>query len=95
MNKYFCASYCNHPHHKGSGYPLNHECHILPPEAIEMEFMGEYERAAELIQAAKPLKVSQGTRCRHKWHVKKEWGITGHCTILGEHCLHCGKARGT
>jgi len=64
MTDIYCSSFCNHGHSVKSGKPLDHECYVLPPEAIAFEREGEYEKAIEAISAAKPLRTHSGTRLR-------------------------------
>jgi len=70
----YCTSYCNHGHRVTDGKPVEHECHILPPEVLEAEREGNFERAAELLEAAKPLRIHRGvpqsrrTRPKRKMH---------------------------
>ena len=58
----YCTTYCNHGHRTSDGKPVGHECHVLPPKAIQAEREGDYEHAIELIQAAKPLRVHRGVK---------------------------------
>lgn len=69
----YVTTFCNFAHRMEDGKPVEHECYILPPAALEAECgrpawargrSGEgapdYEKAIEIIQAAKPLKVHKG-----------------------------------
>lgn len=58
----YCTTYCNHGHRLSDGKPVDHECHVLPPKALQAEREGDYERAAELIRAARPLPVHRGVK---------------------------------
>lgn len=58
----YCTTYCNHGHRLSDGKPVDHECYVLPPKALEAEREGDYERAIELIQAAKSLRVHRGVK---------------------------------
>jgi hypothetical protein len=58
----YCTTYCNHGHQLSDGKPIEHECHVLPPKALQAEREGEYEQAIELIQAAKPLRTHRGVK---------------------------------
>lgn len=51
----YVTTYCNHPHRLKDGKPVNHNCYILPPDALEAERNGDTDRAIELLQKAKPL----------------------------------------
>jgi hypothetical protein len=56
------TSYCNHGHRLSDGRPINHECYVLPPKALEAERAGDCKRAIQLIEAAKPLRGTNGKR---------------------------------
>lgn len=77
-----------------SGYPLDHECHVLPPAALWAEFMNNHDKAAEIIQSAKPLKESKGTRCKHVWEEKREYYGGPSFRVVGTYCVHCNKEKG-
>ena len=46
----YLTSYCNHGHYLNDGKPVDHECHVLPPRALQLEREG----------AAKPLRTHRG-----------------------------------
>jgi hypothetical protein len=90
VNDYYCTSYCNHGHSLQNGRPLNHECYVLPPKALALEMHGKTERAIEVIEAAKPLRVHPGTRCRHVWvkpPIYTHRGLVGYGPVC---CTRCG-----
>jgi len=91
---YYCTSYCNHGHSRVTGKPLDHECYVLPPAALQAEVHGDIEEAIRLLEAAKPLRTHGGTRCRHEWTrrvPRDRWGnpLGGRVT----HCEKCGKEK--
>jgi hypothetical protein len=45
----YCTSFCNHGHRLSDGKPINHECYIINPKALEAEREGDYELAAKLM----------------------------------------------
>lgn len=92
---YYCTTFCNQGHSVKTGKPLNHECYILPPKAVVYEEMGEFEKAIETIQAAKPLKAHPGTRCRHVWRMRRFWNRHGWVIDLGEVCSRCNLEKRT
>ena len=53
----YCTSFCNHGHVVSTGKPVEHECYILPPKAIAAEIRGDYDKANDLIHAAKPMRT--------------------------------------
>lgn len=63
MNIYH-TSYCNHGHVLETGKPVEHECYVLPPEALLAEQQQDFERSEMLISAAKPLQIHRGLRGR-------------------------------
>lgn len=87
---FYCTSYCNQPHRMSDGYPLGHECHVLPTAALTAEFFGNVDRAVELIQEAKPLKISMGVRCKHVWGPNYRWTEFGVRELIPVCCEHCG-----
>jgi hypothetical protein len=62
MQKFYVTTFCNKPHRLVDGKPVAHECYILPPLALEYERRGDYQDAAELIDAWKPLKIHRGIK---------------------------------
>jgi hypothetical protein len=57
--KVYATTYCNKGHRISDGMPVNHECYVLPPAALRAERDGDIPRAIDIIQAAKPLRVSR------------------------------------
>ena len=53
--KFFVTTRCNFAHRLHDGKPLDHECEIIPPRALAAEMAGDYERAIDIIEAAKAL----------------------------------------
>lgn len=47
---FYVSTYCNFAHSIEDGEPLDHECVCIPPEALEAEMAGDYERAIELME---------------------------------------------
>jgi hypothetical protein len=90
---YYCTSFCNQGHSFVTGKPLDHECYVLPPKALRMEFLGNVELACEYIQAAKPLPVHGGTRCRHRWAEQTTWSLSGEVLAVDTACTACGRAK--
>lgn len=60
----FATTYCNRGHVLETGKPVEHQCYVLPPEALLAEQQQDFERAAMLIAAAKPLQHHAGLRAR-------------------------------
>lgn len=58
----YVTTYCNHGHRMSDGKPIDHECYVLPPEALNREWAGDVAKAIELLQAAKPLKTHRGVK---------------------------------
>jgi hypothetical protein len=50
---FYVTTYCNHAHRLSDGTPIDHECHVIPPEALQAEMNGDYDKGIELIQQAK------------------------------------------
>jgi hypothetical protein len=90
---FYCTSYCNQGHRVSDGYPLGHECNILPPAALQAEINGDHERAIEILSAAKPMKVSRGVRCRHNWGPNFQWTRDGVKEPIVVCCENCGESK--
>jgi len=50
VSEVFCTSFCNFGHDLQTGRPVDHECYILPPKALQAERAGDYELARNLIE---------------------------------------------
>ena len=64
MSRVYCTSYCNHGHDVKTGNPVDHECHVIPPKALEAEMAGDVDKALEIIRGLKPLRPHRGMRSR-------------------------------
>ena len=62
--KVYATTYCNHGHMLENGKPVSHECYVLPPAALEAECAGDFELAAQIISAAKPLQIHRGVHAK-------------------------------
>jgi hypothetical protein len=62
----FCTSFCNKGHRVSDGKPIGHECYILPPEALEAERMGDFEKANKVLSNQKGRRVHQGVKSTFK-----------------------------
>lgn len=58
----YMSTYCNQGHRLSDGKPVNHECVILPPEALQAEREGDYEMATVITVEAHPLKPHRGVK---------------------------------
>lgn len=47
--KAYLTTYCNRAHCLDTGKPVNHECRVLPPAALEAERQGLLSEALRLI----------------------------------------------
>lgn len=59
---YYVTTYCNKAHRVSDGKPVSHECHIIPPEALQAEIDDNYQRAIEILEASRPLRSHRGLR---------------------------------
>lgn len=57
--RYYCSSYCNHPHRVRDGYPIAHECRVIPPRVLRVEIAGAPGIAATMLSDA-PIRVASG-----------------------------------
>ena len=60
--KIFCTSFCNHGHRLVDGKPIDHECFVLPTEALLAEQAGDNARALEVMGAWKKRRVHKGLK---------------------------------
>lgn len=49
MGEFYVTTYCNFAHRLVDGAPINHECIQIPPEALEAEMDGDYDRAMDIL----------------------------------------------
>ena len=59
MRDFYVTTYCNFAHDVETGEPIDHECIVIPPEALKAEMDGDYELAIEIMQG-KPKKHRKG-----------------------------------
>lgn len=64
MSKVFCTSFCNQGHRLLDGKPVEHECYVLPTEALHAERVGDIERASAVLGAWKKRRVHKGVRAK-------------------------------
>lgn len=57
----YCSTYCNHGHRLSDGKPIEHECLVIPPKALEAGKVGNFCLAVELIEQSKT-KIVKGVR---------------------------------
>jgi hypothetical protein len=58
----YCTTFCNRAHRLLDGKPIQHECYILPPEALRAERAGDMDEALEILSAWKVRRVHNGTK---------------------------------
>ena len=46
--KTYCTTFCNRPHRLSDGKPVQHECYILNPKALQLEREGRFEEIGPL-----------------------------------------------
>ena len=51
----YMPTYCNKGHWLSTGQPIDHECVVLPPAALQAERDGNFDKAIEIL-ASKPLR---------------------------------------
>lgn len=57
----YTSTYCNFAHRKSDGMPIDHECRVLPPDALQAEIEGRYADSLRLLQFT-PTKYSRGVK---------------------------------
>ena len=60
-NLYF-TSFCNHNHRLSDGKPVNHECYVMPTEALHAEKNGDVKRAQDILAGWKKRKEYRGVK---------------------------------
>jgi len=60
--EYYCSSYCNFTHRMSDGKPVEHECRIIPPDALQAECVGDIPRAIEIMQSVPARWMRRGVR---------------------------------
>ena len=45
----YCTSYCNRGHRLSDGKPVQHECRIIPPAALEAERNDDFSLAQKIL----------------------------------------------
>ncbi len=60
--KYYCASYCNHPHRLSDGKPVSHECFVLPTAALHAEREGDTDKATAILGEWKKRRKHKGLK---------------------------------
>jgi len=48
--RFYVTTYCNFAHDLETGDPIDHECRNIPPEALEAEMDGDFERAIAILE---------------------------------------------
>lgn len=56
------TTFCNEAHRLVDGKPIEHECYVLPTEALNAERAGDTGRALEVLSAWKKRKAHRGLR---------------------------------
>jgi len=62
----FCTSFCNQGHRLSDGKPVDHECYVLPTEALHAERAGKFERAQEILALWKDRRPHRGVKVASK-----------------------------
>lgn len=60
----YCTSFCNQGHRLSDGKPVDHQCYILPTEALHAEKLGWSVRALEILSAWKNRRAHSGIKIR-------------------------------
>lgn len=58
----YCTTFCNSGHRLTDGKPVDHECYVLPPAALEAERKNDFESAWAIIEAVRPLRPHRGVK---------------------------------
>ena len=55
MSDFYVSTYCNFAHDMETGEPIDHECVLIPPKALDAEREGDFDKAIE-IMTGRPMK---------------------------------------
>jgi len=61
-NPIYVSTYCNFAHRMSDGKPIEHECRIIPPKALQAEKDGNITEAIRLMQEAPVRIMRRGVR---------------------------------
>ena len=61
----YCTSFSNHGHRLSDGKPVNHECYILPTEALHAEKSGNTDKAVNVLSAWKNRRAHSGLKVKN------------------------------
>lgn len=59
---FYVSTYCNFAHRLRDGKPIQHECRIIPPDALKAEMKGEIRRAIEILQSTPRVMMRKGVK---------------------------------
>lgn len=62
MPLFYVTTFCNFAHRLKDGKPIEHECHILPVDALKAEMADDVDEAMNIIDNNRPLPVHPGVR---------------------------------
>lgn len=62
MHEYYVSTYCNFPHRLQDGKPVQHECRVIPPEALRLEREGKFLEAIEEMNRTPVRMMRKGVR---------------------------------
>jgi len=62
MIRVFCTSYCNQGHRISDGKPVDHECYVLPTEALVAEMRGDIDKAIAILSGWKKRRTHRGVK---------------------------------
>lgn len=50
----YVSTYCNFAHRLSDGKPIEHECRVIPPEALEAEMRDDFPEAQRILSHTPP-----------------------------------------
>jgi hypothetical protein len=60
--KIYMTSYCNKGHDLETGKPVNHDCYVLPVDALKAEMDGDTGRSINILSAQTVRKIVKGIK---------------------------------
>lgn len=62
MSKFYVTTFCNHAHRLEDGKPIEHQCYVMPTEALLAERKGDMARAITILDNWKKRRQHNGVR---------------------------------
>ncbi len=64
MKETYCTTFCNKLHRLVDGKPVDHECFVLPTEALKLEKEGNVSSALAILNRWNKRRIHRGVRAK-------------------------------